>query len=231
MLAATGYGVSLCARRAAQKYGLDQKSPRVVIQGLGQVGSVVASSLSEAGFTVVGVSDSHGGVYNKDGLDIARLQEYIDSTGSIKGFTGGEYVTNEALLELECDILAPCAVANVIDAENAPKLKCKIVVEGANSPVTPDADNILASRKILVVPDVVANASGVTAGYFEWVQGLMRLLWSEEEVYQRLEKLVNRACDRMFERADQTGADLRTAAISLAVERIFEARRLRGLYP
>lgn len=231
MLAATGYGVSLCARLAAEKYNLAQKSPRVVIQGIGQVGSVVASSLTQAGFTVVAISDSTGGVYNKDGLNLDDLTQYVEKNGSMKGFTGAQHVTNEELLELECEILAPCAVSNVITAANASKLKCKLVVEGANSPVTPEADAILAGRGIIVVPDVVANASGVTAGYFEWVQGLMRLLWSEEEVYERLEKLVNKACGRMFQRADETGADLRTCAISLAVERLFEARKLRGLYP
>lgn len=231
MLAATGYGVSVCARLAAEKYGLAGKSPRVVIQGLGQVGSVVAASLSEAGFTVIGVSDSLGGIYHKDGLDIEALRNHVDKNGSIKGFAGGEVLTNEELLELECDILAPCAIANVVTGQNAGKLNCKILVEGANSPVTPEADQILADRKIIVVPDVVANAAGVSAGYFEWVQGLMRLLWTEEEVYERLDKLVNRACGKMFQRADETGADLRTAAISIALERLFEARKLRGLYP
>lgn len=231
MLAATGYGVSLCARKAVEKYGLSEKSPRVVIQGLGQVGSVVAESLSKSGFTVVAVSDSNGGVYRKEGLNIEALREHVDKSGALKGYSEGDAVTNEELLELECDILAPCAVANVVTAANAHKLRCKILVEGANSPVTPEADQILNDRKIIVVPDVVANAAGVTAGYFEWVQGLMRLLWTEEEVYERLDKLVSKACVRMFERADETGADLRTAAISLAVERLFEARKMRGLYP
>jgi glutamate dehydrogenase (NAD(P)+) len=231
MLQATGFGVSLCARLAAEKYGLAGKPLRVVIQGLGQVGATVASSLSEAGFTVIAVSDSYAGVYKKDGLNIEALRRHVEETGSLRGYEEGEVVTNEDLLELECDILAPCAVANVVHAGNADKLKCKMLVEGANSPVTPEADAILQSRNIIVVPDVVANASGVTAGYFEWVQGLMRLLWTEEEVYERLSKLVTRACERTFHRADETKADLRTAAISLAVERLFEARRLRGLYP
>lgn len=231
MLAATGYGVSLCARLAAERYQLDRKSPRVVIQGLGQVGSVVAASLSEAGFTVIAVSDSTGGIFNKDGLNVAGLAAHVEKHGSVQNFPDAQHVTNDELLELDCDILAPCAVTNVITAANAGKLKCKMVVEGANSPVTPEADAILTERGIIVVPDVIANASGVTAGYFEWVQGLMRLLWDEAEVYERLEKLVKRACVRMFQRADESGADLRTSAISLAIERLFEARKLRGLYP
>lgn len=231
MLEATGYGVALCARRAAEQANLAEKSPSVVIQGMGQVGSVLAQSLHKAGFNVLGVSDSSGGIYNEKGLDLEKLTQYIQQTKAVTGFPEAQNVSNEELLELKCDILAPCAVSNVINATNVNKLKCKILVEGANSPTNPDADQILYDRGVMVVPDVVANAAGVTAGYFEWVQGLMRLLWTEQEVYERLDKLVGRACNRMFERADKNKCDLRTAAISLAVERLFEARRLRGLYP
>jgi glutamate dehydrogenase (NAD(P)+) len=231
MLEATGHGVAFCARKAAEHENLTSKAPTVVIQGLGQVGSVVADSLAAAGFHVIGVSSSQGGTYNKDGLNLKKLHEHVAKTGSVNGFSEGHQVTNEELLELECDILAPCAIPHVVHAGNASKLKCKILVEGANAPVTLDADNILASNGILVVPDIVANAAGVTAGYFEWVQGLMRLLWTEQEVYERLDKLATKACDKMFQRAKEKKTDLRTSAISIAVERLHEARRLRGLYP
>lgn len=231
MLEATGHGVALAASRAVKQFNLPGKSPSVVIQGMGQVGSVLAHSLSKEGFTVIGVSDSAGGIYNKNGLDLNKLESHIRQSGAIANFSEAEKVSNEELLKLKCDILAPCAVSNVINAANAESLNCKILVEGANAPTTPEADQILNDRGVIIVPDVVANASGVTAGYFEWVQGLMRLLWSEEEVYQRLDKLVGRACDRMFQRAQDKKCDLRTAAISLAVERLFEARKLRGLYP
>lgn len=231
MLDATGHGVAFCARKAAEYYKLDSKSPTVIIQGMGQVGSVVANNLNDAGFLVVGVSDSTGGVYNKKGLNLEKLQDFVHKHQHLKDYKDGENLTNEQLLEQECDILAPCAVPSVVHAMNADKLKCKLLVEGANAPVTPEADAILEMKKIIVVPDVVANASGVTAGYFEWVQGLMRLLWTENEVYERLDTIMNRACERMFRRAEESKADLRTAAISLAVERLAEARRLRGLYP
>ena len=230
MLEATGHGVAFCTRKLAEYMKLG-KSPSVVIQGMGQVGSVLAKSLSDAGFTVLAVSDSAGGIYNKKGLDVNALLEHIEKTGHLKGFAGAEEVSNEALLEIECDILAPCAVPYVINRNNAGNLKCKGIVEGANSPITFDADKILEEKKITVFPDIVANASGVTAGYFEWVQGIMHLFWTEQEVYERLDKLMDVACEKTFKRAAEKKTDLRTAAISIAVERLFEARKARGLYP
>lgn len=230
MLEATGHGVAFCTRKIAEHLKLD-KSPTVIIQGMGQVGSAVAKSLGDAGFTVTGVSDSSGAVYNAKGLDLAKLHEHMSNQAPIKEFAGGKHVTNEELLELECDILAPCAIPYVIHKQNAGSLKCKVIVEGANAPVTVDADKILLERGIRIFPDIVANASGVTAGYFEWVQGLMNLFWTEQEVYERLDKLMDRACLRTLERAEEKKTDLRTAAISIALERLFEARRARGLYP
>lgn len=231
MLEATGYGVAHCARRAAEHYKIGGKTPSVVIQGMGQVGAVVAHSLNKAGFNVIGISDSSGGVYDKNGLDLNKLEAHITEKGSISGFSGAKSLSNAELLELECDILVPCAVSEVINKENAGKLNCKILVEGANAPTTPEADQILNAKGVIVVPDIVANASSVTAGYFEWVQGIMHLFWTEQEVYQRLEKLIDQACNRMFQQADEKKCDLRNAAISLAVQRLFEARKLRGLYP
>ncbi len=231
LVPATGYGVAYCAKRAAEYLKLEGKSPTVVIQGLGTVGSVVANSLHQAGFTVVAVSDRSGGVYNPKGLPMPKLTAHIESGKLLQDFKDAQSVTNEELLELPCDILVPCAVAHVITGANAARLKCRILVEGANSPTTPEADEILDANKVLVMPDIVANASGVTAGYFEWVQGLMRLLWTDEEVFQRLETLIGQACDNVFATAEKHNSSLRTAAISIAVGRIFEARRLRGLYP
>lgn len=231
LVPATGYGVAYCAHRAAEHLQMHEQSPTVVIQGLGTVGSEVARYLHEAGFTVIGVSDRTGGVYNPKGLAVPQLHTHVQEHRSVSGFRDADKVSNEELLELKCDILVPCAVANVISESNVDKLKCRILVEGANSPTTPGADEVLYQRDVLVMPDIVANAAGVTAGYFEWVQGLMHLFWTDQEVYERLQELVGRACTKVFQRADQLKVDLRTAAVSLAVERIAEARRLRGLYP
>jgi glutamate dehydrogenase (NAD(P)+) len=227
---ATGYGVALCARRAAARYNLPADST-VVIQGHGQVGSSLARSLQDAGFNVIAISGHQGGVYNADGLDLKALQTHIEEHGTMAGFRHAESVTNEELLALQCDILAPCAVPNVISKRNADKIRCSVLVEGANAPTTPQADKILESKGIVVVPDILANASGVTAGYFEWVQGLMRLIWSEDEVYKKLDQQIGRVSDSVFARADQMKITLRMAAITLALERIREARNLRGLYP
>ena len=228
---ATGYGVALCARQAARRYGLTSKSPTVIIQGLGTVGSVVARILNENGFTVLGVSDTRGALYNSKGLDLPALIAHINKTGSMSEFSGAEALKNDELLEMRCDILAPCAVSSQIHKGNADRLKCKVLVEGANAPTTPEADRILESRGLPVMPDILANASSVTVGYFEWVQGLIRLLWSQEEVFARLDRSIIDICDRVFALADKEKVSLRDAAMRLAVERVVEARRLRGLYP
>lgn len=228
---ATGFGVAYCARRIFNHLQLTSDSPRVVVQGFGDVGSVVASSLAAGGFSIVAVSDIAGGVYNPHGLDIANLRAHIEEFGTVQGYAQADPVTNEDLLELPCDILAPCAVANQITAENAARVKCRVVVEGANAPTTADADQILDDRGIVVVPDILANAAGVTDGYFEWIQGLMRLFWNEAEVKRKLGDLVGQACDRVLATASEHRVSLRTAAMKIALERIIEARRLRGLYP
>lgn len=228
---ATGYGVALCARQAVKHFGLAGNSPTVIIQGLGTVGSVVARILHENGFTVLGVSDAKGGLYNANGLDLNSLTTHISRTNSMTGFSKAEAVTNEQLLEMKCDILAPCAVSNQIHKDNADRLKCKILVEGANAPTTPEADRILESKGLPIMPDILANASSVTVGYFEWVQGLIRLLWSEEEIFARLDRSIIEICDRVFALADKEKISLRDAAMRLAVQRVVEARRLRGLYP
>lgn len=229
---ATGYGVALVTRSVMRHNNLDKKTPKVVIQGFGQVGSSVARSLMAMGYDIIAVSDSKGGIYNRDGLDLNAVCEYKAKHGSLQGLQGVQHVTNQELLQIECDILAPCAVRNQITVENANQIKCKVLVEGANGPVTPDADEILESRGIIVVPDILTTGSGVTVGYFEWVQGLMRLLWTEDEVYARLEELVDRVSHKVFKTAEQYGGcSLRMAAMRIAIDRVVEARWLRGLYP
>lgn len=229
---ATGYGVSLVTRSVIRHYDLDKKTPRVVIQGFGQVGSSVARSLMSMGFDIIAVSDRGGGVYDKEGLDVQKLTEHKAKTGAIQGFKGGEPISNDELLKLDCDILAPCAVRNQVNRDNVNDIKCKVLVEGANGPVTPEADEILESRGIIVVPDILSNGTGVTVGYFEWVQGLMRLLWTEDEVYARLEEIVDRVSHKVFKTSEQYGGcSLRMAAMRLAIDRVVEARWLRGLYP
>jgi len=230
-LEATGYGVAQCTKKIVSHMGIKAKSPTVVIQGIGRVGSEVASNLHKAGFTICAVSDIDGGLHNAKGIDVPSLLRHVEKKGSIHGFSEAQPVTNEDLLELECDILAPCAVANQLHAGNADKVRCKIIVEGANAPTTPEAEDIFESKGITLVPDILANASGVTIGYFEWVQGLMRLFWTDSEVYERLDELINKACDRVFAASEQHKTNLRTAAMRLALERVVEARRLRGLYP
>ena len=183
-LDSTGYGVALCARQVICPMGVQgADAPSVIIQGIGRVGSEVARRLNDFGFVVRGISDADGGLHNSKGIDLEKLMQHYRTTDSLKGFKEAEEVTNDELLELPCDILAPCAVANQIHSGNASKLRCRTVVEGANAPTTPDADDILNSRGISVVPDILANSAGVTVGYFEWVQGLMRLFWTEDEVY------------------------------------------------
>lgn len=230
-LEVTGFGVALCARQLICPMGVEGDSPSVVIQGIGTVGSEVARSLSKFGFSVRAISDGTGGVYNPKGLNLDKLIEHYQKSGNLQDYKEAEKVTNEELLELPCDLLAPCAVANQITKENASKLRCRIVVEGANAPTTPDADDILDSRGISVVPDILANAAGVTTGYFEWVQGLMRLFWTEAEVYKRVEELMMGAFDKVFAASDAHKLSMRNAAMHVALSRVLEARRLRGLYP
>jgi len=191
---------------------------------------VVARRLKEKGFTVVGVSDTKGGLYNPKGLDLEALADHVRRTGYMDKFSDATSVGNDEVLELECDILAPCAVANQIVPKNARRLRCKILVEGANAPTTPDADDILEERGIHVLPDILSNAAGVTVGYFEWVQGHMRLLWSEKEILARLDHLMVDACQNVFQTARAKAITMRDAAMQLALERLLEARRLRGLY-
>lgn len=228
---ATGRGVAYCVKRACDFIALPGNSPSVVVQGFGNVGSIAARLLHESGCKIVGVSDVYGGIYNPKGIDIPRLQAYISEMGRVGGFTGTESVTNQELLELPCDVLIPAALGNQIQKSNASRLNCKIVVEGANGPTGSEADMILHDKGVLIVPDILANAGGVTVSYFEWVQGLMHLFWSEDEVNKRLETIMGRACDQVFEMTEKTGMRARMSALRIGIGRLAEAKRLRGLYP
>lgn len=228
---ATGRGVAYCARRAVKHHDLKTDAPTVVVQGFGNVGSIAAKQLHNSGYKIVAVSDVHGGVRNEKGLDIPRLLAYLSEHGKVTGFANSESIDNAELLSTKCDILIPAALGNQLREDNVASLNCKIVVEGANGPTSPEADLYLHDKGVLVVPDILANAGGVTVSYFEWVQGLMQLFWAEEEVNDRLEQIMGRACDRVFALSAERTIRPRMAALRLGVSTIAEAKRLRGLYP
>jgi glutamate dehydrogenase (NAD(P)+) len=228
---ATGRGVAYCARRAVKHHNLTTEAPTVVVQGFGNVGSIAAKQLHGTGYKIIAVSDVHGGIRNDDGLDIPRLMAHISEHGRVAGFPHATEINNAELLSTPCDILIPAALGNQLHQENMESINCKIVVEGANGPTSPEADKYLQEKGVLVVPDILANAGGVTVSYFEWVQGLMQLFWSEEEVNERLEQIMGRACDRVFALSAERSLRPRMAALRLGVSTIAEAKRLRGLYP
>ena len=231
-LEATGKGVFITAKEAARHLKLPMEGARVVIQGSGNVGGIAGQYFHRAGAKVIGISDSKGGQYNRKGLDIDKVLACKDRYQCLLSHeVGGEDITNEELLELECDILVPAALENQITGDNAPKLRCRMVVEGANGPTTPDADAVLFDRGIFVVPDILANAGGVTVSYFEWVQNLQNLLWNEEEISERLERIMARAFAETFEIAEEKRVHMRTAAYILGVGRVAKATQLRGIYP
>jgi glutamate dehydrogenase (NAD(P)+) len=228
---ATGRGVAYCVRRAVEHYEIKTKAPTVVVQGFGNVGSITAKLLHESGYKIVAVSDVYGGIYNPDGLDIPRLLAYLSEMGRVEGFAGSRAVTNKELLELECDVLVPAALGDQINEKNMRNINCRIIVEGANGPTSTEADKYLHEKGIKIVPDILANAGGVTVSYFEWVQGMMHLFWTEIEVNNKLEEIMGRACDQVFEMSTRSGLRPRMAALRIGVGRIAEAKRLRGLYP
>jgi glutamate dehydrogenase (NAD(P)+) len=231
-LEATGKGVFMTAREAAQRIGLPLEGARVVIQGAGNVGGIAARNFSRAGCRVIAISDSKGGIYNSSGLDVEKVLDCKDrSQCFLTRELEVEDIRKEELLELECDILVPAALENQITEKNAPRLQCRIIAEGANGPTTPAADEILFDRGVLVVPDILANAGGVTVSYFEWVQNLQEMFWSEEEVYDRLQKILSRAFAETDQIARQKKISMRTAAYILGIQRVAKAMELRGIYP
>ncbi|MDR7418539.1 MAG: Glu/Leu/Phe/Val dehydrogenase [Armatimonadota bacterium] len=228
---ATGRGCALTAREAAKKMGLKLDGATVVVQGYGNVGSIAAYLLADMGCKILAASDTGGGVYSKNGIDPRKLLDYKTRNGSVKGYPGTDAVTNQELLEIPCDILVPSALEGQITADNAARIKTKMIVEGANGPTTPDADAVLDDRKIVVIPDILANSGGVIVSYFEWVQGLQQFFWTEDEVNQNLERIIVRAFEHVWKVADEKKVNLRNAAMIRAIDRVAEALYLRGIYP
>lgn len=228
---ATGRGCVLTAREAARRIGLNLDGATVVVQGYGNVGSVAAYLLADIGCKVLAASDTGGGVYSKTGLDPRKLLDHKNKTGSVKGYPGTDTVTNEELLEIPCDILVPSALEGQITHDNAARIKTRLIVEGANGPTTPDADVVLDDRKIMVIPDILANAGGVIVSYFEWVQGLQQFFWTEDEVNQNLERIIVRAFEHVWKVSQEKKVNLRNAAMIRAIDRVAEALYLRGIYP
>jgi glutamate dehydrogenase (NAD(P)+) len=228
---ATGRGVSFVTARAAKFLALNLHDARTVVQGFGNVGSYSALLLHQLGCRVIAVSDVLGGIYNPKGLDVQALLQEVRNSGSIASFPGVEHVTNDELLELPCEILVPAALEEQITKENAPRIRPRIIAEGANGPTTPEADNILYDNCVFVIPDILANAGGVTVSYFEWVQDLQSFFWDEVDINQRLKTVMDRAFDAVNDRAQSLRIPLRLAANILAIERVAEATRIRGIYP
>jgi glutamate dehydrogenase (NAD(P)+) len=228
---ATARGSLYCIRTALQKQGKRLDGTRVAIQGFGNVGSNLARLLADEGVRIVAVSDSTGAVANPYGIDVRAAVAHKAEHGMLKGLPGTDELSNEDLIEIDCDVLAPCALEQVVTEENASRVKAKMVCEGANGPVTPAADDVLEDRGILVLPDVLANAGGVVVSYFEWVQGLQEYFWKEYEVNAKLNDIVVRAFEETWSTRERFGTSMRMAAYGLAVQRVSEATTTRGLYP
>jgi len=228
---ATGRGVFVTGREAARRIGLDLRGARIAVQGFGNVGSVAAELFVEAGARIVAVQDHTGTVVNENGLDLGKLIPISRTAAGAAGFDGGEKVSNEQFWDVPCDILIPAALEGQITAARAQKTTAKLVLEGANGPTVPEADDILAERGVLVVPDVICNAGGVTVSYFEWVQDFSSFFWDEDEINVRLDRIMMNALHQIWDTADKHRITLRTATYAVACERILTARQERGLYP
>lgn len=227
---ATGRGVMISTRESARHLGFDIKGTTVAVQGFGNVGSISAELLAEIGARVVAVTDWKGGVYNDAGLDLAKLADYVKQYRTVAGFPGGTALSNEELFTLDVDVLIPAALENQITMENAPGIKAKVIVEGANGPTTPDAHRHLHERGVFVVPDILANSGGVTTSYFEWVQDRHGYFWTEKEVNDRLEAKMCEAFNAVLQTSLKYRVDLRTAAYIVAINRVATVTRMRGMY-
>jgi glutamate dehydrogenase (NAD(P)+) len=228
---ATGLGVVFAIESALTQFGWPLRDQRFVVQGFGNVGAVIASELYARGAKVLGVSDIRGGIANPHGLDMPAVLRWRDENGYVTGFPEADDLGREALLELDCDVLVPAALENQITEYNAAGLQCRLVAEAANGPTTPAADRILEDRGIPVLPDVLANAGGVTVSYFEWVQSHQKYSWEATEIRDRLRLQMHDAFERVMAMAEQLDTDYRTAALATAVNRVAEAARLRAIYP
>jgi len=227
---ATGRGLLFVINEAIKRFKMKPSDTRVVVQGSGNVGGIAARLLYDAGYKVVAVSDIHGGIYNKDGINIPKALDYLAATRSFEGYKEVEFVANHELLELECDVLVPAATENQITSQNADRLKCKVLAEGANGPTTAAADEILHEKGIFVIPDILANAGGVTVSYFEWVQDRMGYFWREDVVNERLQDKMVASFNDLCRYADAHSVDTRTAAYMLAIDRVAYDTRMRGIY-
>ncbi len=227
---ATGRGVLYCVNEAIKRLDKTPEQTSVVIQGSGNVGGMAAQLMHDTGYKIIAISDIFGGIHNSNGLDIPKVRQYLQENRTLEGYPEAERVDNKTLLEIECDVLAPCATENQITSENAGRLQCKILAEGANGPTTPKADQILHDKGIFVVPDILANAGGVTVSYFEWVQDRTGYFWSEAEVNSRLEEKMIASFNELVGYGDRHGVDSRTAAYMMAIDRVAYHTRMRGIY-
>jgi glutamate dehydrogenase/leucine dehydrogenase len=228
---ATGRGVYNTLESACEHLGIPMKGAKVVVQGFGNAGSIAAHLLDSNQAYVIAVSDSKGCIYNRDGIDIPKLMLHKEKAGSVVGFPASESITPEQLLSLECDILVPAALENVVHGENAPSIHTKIIAEAANGPLTPEADRILEAKGVFIIPDILCNAGGVTVSYFEWVQDEQHLFWEAQDVYNRLERVMKTSFNDVLKIHLVRKVGMRTAANMLGVSRVAEATKLRGLYP
>jgi glutamate dehydrogenase (NAD(P)+) len=227
---ATGRGVKIVVNEALRELGMPLNGTKVAVQGFGNVGSVAARLLEEEGLTVVAISDKSGGIYNPNGIYINEALDYIREHRLLEGYPGGDAITNEQLLEVECDVLAPCALENVITRKNAGNIQAKIIAEGANGPTTAFADAILDEKGVFVIPDILANAGGVTVSYFEWVQNREGYYWREDTVVERLREVMIRAFGEVLQYSRTHNVNMRTAAYMLSIDRVAAVHRLRGIY-
>jgi glutamate dehydrogenase (NAD(P)+) len=230
-LEATGRGVTTVSMCALERIGIAPADATVAVQGFGNVGSVSAHLLARAGCRVVGVSDVSGAIYNPDGLDVPDLMAYAGEHASPADYPGAQPISNDELLACDVTVLVPAALENQVTEDNAAKLRCRVVVEGANGPTTPGADAILAQKGVLVVPDILANAGGVAVSYFEWVQGLQQFFWEESDINRRLEELMRGAFAEVTATAAEAATTMRQAAYRLAVDKVARATEVRGIYP
>ncbi len=228
---ATGRGVMNVLRKFLTTLNKSIEDVKIAVQGFGNVGYHAARLLDDRGATIIAISAKEGGIYNSGGVDIDQAGRYYRENGKLEDFPGGETITNEELLTCECDVLIPAAMENTIDEDIAPDIQAHTIVEAANGPITPRADEVLRENGVTILPDILANAGGVTASYFEWVQGLQNYFWSAKQVQDELQKVMDRAFDAVNAKADEADCDYRTAAYTIAISRVAEACRLKGLFP
>ena len=216
---------------ACQRLNQPLENARVVIQGFGNVGSVAGKLLHEMGAKIIGISDYQGGITRKEGIDITKALDHLSKNKTLAGFSGGDVISNEDLLELPCDILIPAALGGVITKKNAPRLQCRILAEAANAPVTNEADKILIEQGVFIIPDILANAGGVVVSYFEWVQGIQSFFWDLGQINDKLQEILSHAFARVYEVSLKRKTDMRTAALISGISTVSKAMLTRGIYP